>query len=138
MRGDVKDSLRDFLVRSVATTDALALFALLARQASTTASSLDDLVPSTGLGRQEADPALRHLVKAGLVRETEGTGGERRFQFAPNDPDLVRLSEELLRLYEENPAAVLRVLNEGAVERLLQLARQAFSSGLTGGKKERE
>jgi hypothetical protein len=134
---EVKDSLRHFLLTSVGTTDALALYTFLGRHLGES-STLDEMVLATGLGREEARLALSHLVKTGLVAESESVAAERRYQYAPQEAEVRHLSDDLRRLYDENPAAVLRVLTEGAVERLLYLARQAFSSGFAGRKRDGE
>jgi DNA-binding FadR family transcriptional regulator len=90
---------------------------------STSAWRLDDLAEQMGTSRDHVLPALEDLLGNGLVRRAAEAG---TFAAASSSVHAVNV-EALLASYEEDPLAVLRVINEIALSRIREMAARTFS-----------
>lgn len=134
---DLPFDILDFLQRRIAGIDELEALLLVRSDAARrwTASDI-----ATTLARPEswAAPALESLCAAELLVMRDGDeGDERRFAYQPA-PALESVVTSLARLYDEQRADILRVLNDNAVERIRAAAAKTFGGALEGQKKAKK
>ena len=61
--------------------------------------------------------AAEQLLESGLLG-AEGTGQDRTYRYKPESPELATLADQLAHAFEHEPVALVRLMNDNAVERV--------------------
>ena len=119
------DEVRDFLRDHVSTYEELEALVFLARRRRRSATAAE-----VGAGARMptliAVKALDDLRRGGLVDEVRE---DRRtsYVFWPATPELARVAERFVEVYEANPVDVIQLMSAAALDRLRSTASRAFA-----------
>lgn len=87
--------------------------------------STDELAVHVKLSPVLVSAALSALVTHDLVAVASAAGPEPNFRYASGVQDAAM--DELVRAYQEQPTAIMRLLAEGSIERIRADALRAFA-----------
>ena len=129
----ISPALRSFLRERIHSYEQLELL-LLVRQMPTQAWSLELIGKRLKVPESVALEAASNLHDSGLL-EMVFDDRNRVYRYKPATPELARLAEELAQAFEEERLAVVRLMNENAVERVRTAAMRMFADSFVLGKK---
>jgi hypothetical protein len=110
---------------------------LLVRQSPSQAWSLEPIAKRLKMPEAAALEAVDDLRNGGLL-EIVLDGHRRAYRYRPATPELARLIDELAHAFEEERLALVRLMNQYAVERVRTAAMRMFADSFILGKKRGE
>lgn len=132
----ISQELRSFLRERIHSYEQLELL-LLARQMPTQAWSLESAAQRLKVPDPVTLEAINELHAGGLL-ELVLTGEKRVYRYKPATPELARLADELAHAFAEERLALVRLMNENAVERVRTAAMRMFADSFVLGRKRGE
>ena len=117
---DFSDELRAFIHDAIPSLDAAELLVMIAREPQRTYAVSDavEAMRPTVLTDQTASRYLMHFEARGLV----AAAGAGMFRYAPANGTLDRLVHELVRVFNERPVTLVRVIYASGDEKIRSFA----------------
>jgi hypothetical protein len=125
--------LRSFLRERIHSYELLELL-LLVRQTPTQAWSLELIAKRLSMSESAALEVVDDL-RQGALLEVVFDDRNRVYRYKPETPELAQLSDELARAFEDERLALVRLMNENAVERVRTAAMRMFADSFVVAKK---
>jgi hypothetical protein len=129
----ISPALRSFLRERIHSYEQLELL-LLVRQTPTQAWSLELIAKRLKVPEQVALEAANDLSNSSLL-EVVFDGRNRVYRYKPAAVELASLCDELAHAFEEERLALVRLMNQNAVERVRTAAMWMFADAFVLGKK---
>jgi hypothetical protein len=126
LRDRASEQLRLFARDHISSFEQLRALLCLAREAER-AWAPREIAAAIGLPLQLAEDALEELAQAGrLVTKTPAASGAA-YAFTASSSTARALVGELARVYDEQPLAIIRMMNENALERVRSTAARRLA-----------
>jgi hypothetical protein len=113
-----------FVKNQLRTGDAAEALVLLRRRRNETWSS-SSVASALHLPPSGVRDALIDLGRQGLLEVSAGRDGSM-FQYHPRDPALEKLVDQFVGIYEVNRLAIIKLMSDGAIERVRNSATRTF------------
>lgn len=117
---DFPDELRSFIQENIPSVDAAELLVVLARQGERS-YDVHDAVEATqpsALSEQDARRYLAHFQSRGIV----SSPSTDTYRYAPATAELAKTVSDLMRVFNQRPVTLVRVIYAGRDEKLRSLA----------------
>jgi hypothetical protein len=132
----ISSELKKFLRERIQSYEQLELL-LLVRQSPSQVWSLELIAKRLRIQEAAALEAVNDL-RNGELLEMMLDGHRRAYRYRPATPELARLSDELANAFEEERLALVRLMNQNAVERVRTAAMRMFADSFILRKKRGE
>jgi DNA-binding IscR family transcriptional regulator len=133
---EIPEDVRSFLLEHIESYAQLEVLALLRKQPARGFSS-EAAAAEANLPESAAEAALDELRRSGVLELTV-LNGRQGFRYRPRKPETDRTVARLLQAFEENPIAIVKLMNATAMERVRTSAMRAFANAFVLARKKKD
>lgn len=133
---EIPEDVRSFLLEHIESYEQLDVLVLLRRRPDES-FSIGAISGSMNVPDAVIERALQDLHASGLIESSLGRGGPR-YRYRSGDAATDAIIDGLAKAYAERPVDIVKLMSEGAIERVRTSAMRAFANAFVLGKSKKD